>query len=111
MKPVGEPAVATRSERSRHPDRAFIGEQVIPTRTPIFALTTAFTCIVASVLLYCQGSWMWSAAFLALSTLLVAWQAHTVYTSPVLVVRDPIVTLYRSGVAAGSFALSDACSF
>jgi len=50
---------------------------------------------------------MWPAAFLALSTLLVIWQIHTVWNSPILVIRGSIITLYRRGVAAGSFVLSD----
>jgi hypothetical protein len=105
MKTVAK--VPSRTKPERYPESTLVGGNIIYPRVPIFALTTAFTCIVTACLLCLRGSWMWSAAFIALSILLVIWQIHAVCTSPLLVVCGPVVTLYRSGAAAGSFMLSD----
>jgi hypothetical protein len=44
---------------------------------------------------------------MGLADLLAVWQIHIASNAPTLVVRGLIATLYRKGVAAGSFVLSD----
>jgi hypothetical protein len=44
---------------------------------------------------------------MGLTVLLGAWQIHIASNAPTLVVRGLIATVYRKGVAAGSFVLSD----
>jgi hypothetical protein len=96
-----------RPERRLYPDSVIIGGTIVRPRAPIFALTTALTCVVSAYLLSARGSWMWSIAFISIGTMMGVWQVHIVCSLPILVVRGPVVALYRRGVRADSFALSD----
>jgi hypothetical protein len=84
-----------------------IGGTMIQSRAPIIALTTAFTFALTACLLFCRGSWLFSATFLSISVMMCLWQIRNAYDAPALVVHGPIVILYRRGITAGSFALSD----
>lgn len=90
-----------------YPDRTTIDGTIVQSRAPIFALMTALTCILSACLSALRGSWGWSATSIATSAIMGILQIHVVLNSPILVIRGPLVTLYRRGTHAGSFAVSD----
>ena len=106
MKTLSE-AVCMSRERTPHPSTDTIDGTIIQSRAPIFALTTALTCALTACLLSWRGSWLCSAAFMAISALMSLWQIRIAYDAPTVVVHSPIVILYRRGITAGSFVLSD----
>ena len=106
MKTLSE-AVCISRERTPHPSTDAIDGTIIQSRAPIFALTTAFTCALTACFLSWRGSWLCSATFMTISALMGLWQIRIAYDAPTLVVHGPIVILYRRGVTAGSFVLSD----
>jgi hypothetical protein len=100
-------AVCISRERTPHPSTDTIDGTIIQSRAPIFALMTAFTCALTACLLSWRGSWLCSAAFMSISALMGLWQIRIAYDAPTMVVHGPIVILYRRGITAGSFVLSD----
>jgi hypothetical protein len=106
MKTLSE-AVCISRERTPHPSTDTIDGTIIQSRAPIFALTTAFTCALTACFLSWRGSWLCSATFMTISALMGLWQIRIAYDAPTLVVHGPIVILYRRGITAGSFVLSD----
>jgi hypothetical protein len=106
MKTLSE-AVCISRERTPHPSTDTIDGTIIQSRAPIFALTTAFTCALTACLLSWRGSWLCSATFMSISVLMGLWQIRIAYDAPTVVVHGPIVILYRRGITAGSFVLSD----
>jgi len=106
MKTLSE-AVCISRERTPHPSTDTIDGTIIQSRAPIFALTTAFTCALTACFLSWRGSWLCSATFMTISALMGLWQIRIAYDAPTLMVHGPIVILYRRGVTAGSFVLSD----
>jgi hypothetical protein len=83
------------------------GGMLIHSRAPIFALTTALSCILTAGLLLFQCSWLWSTALAAISAWMGALQARIVLYSSILVVRAPIATLHQEGEDESIFMLSD----
>ena len=106
MKTLSE-AVCISRERTPHPSMDTIDGTVIQSRTPIFALTTAFTCALTACLLCWRGSWLCSAAFMSISALMSLWQIRIAYDTPTLVLQGQIVILYRRGITDSSLVLSD----
>src|SRR3981081_1258544 len=76
-------------------------------RAPIFAVTTALSCALTAGLLFFQGVWLWGAALTAVGAWMGVWQNTILLYSPILIVRDPIATLYQEGEDASVFKLSD----
>ena len=106
MKTLSE-AVCISRERTPHPSTDTIDGTIIQSRAPIFALTTAFTCALTACILSWRGLWLYSATFMSISALLGLWQIRIAYDALTVVVHGPIVILYRRGITAGSFVLSD----
>jgi hypothetical protein len=106
MKTLSE-AVCISRERNPHLSMDTIDGTIIQSRAPIFALTTAFTCALTACLLSWRGSWLCSAAFMSISALMGLWQIRIAYDAPTVEIHGPIVILYRRGITAGSFVLSD----
>jgi hypothetical protein len=100
-------AVCISRERTPHPSTDTIDGTIIQSRAPIFALMTAFTCALTACLLSWRGSWLCSATFMSISALMGLWQIRIANEAPTMVVHGPIVILYRRGITAGSFVLSD----
>src|SRR5882757_6306822 len=98
---------SARSTSSLTPTAHAAGGTIIHSRPPIFALTTSLSCFLIAWLFSFRSSWRWCGALMGLAGLLVVWQIHIASNAPTLVVRGLIATLYRKGVAAGSFVLSD----
>ena len=106
MKTLSE-AVCISRERTPPPSTDTIDGTIIQSRAPIFALTTAFTWGLTACLLSWRGSWLCSATFMTISALMGLWQIRIAYDAPTLEVHGPNVLLYRRGITAGSFVLSD----
>jgi hypothetical protein len=83
------------------------GETIIRSRAPILALTTALSCALTACLLLFHGAWLWGAALAAISAGMGFWHTQIVFYSPILIVRDSIVTLYQEGEDVSIFMLSD----
>jgi hypothetical protein len=83
------------------------GGTILRSRAPIFAFTAASSCALTAGLLLFRGSWLWGAALIVISGWMGYWQIRTRFYSPILIVRDPIATLYQEGEAASVFKLSD----
>jgi hypothetical protein len=83
------------------------GGTIIHSRCPVFALTTALSCVLTAGLLLFQRSWNWCGALMAIAAWMGVWQTRIVFCSPILVIHGPIATLYREGEATSIFMLSD----
>jgi|GEM_PF-5432009 len=83
------------------------GGTIIRSRCPVFALTTALSCVLTAGLLLFEGSWRWCGALAAISTWMGVWQTRILFYSPILMIRGPIATLYREGEGTSIFMLSD----
>jgi hypothetical protein len=83
------------------------GRTIIHSRCPVFALTTALSCLLTAWLLLLQGSWRWSGALTAIGIWMGIWQTRIVFNSPILVIRGLMATLYREKEDASIFMLGD----
>jgi hypothetical protein len=89
------------------PSASTDGGTIIRSRVPNFALTTALSCFLTAGLLLFQGVWLWGAALTAVGACMGFWQTRILLYAPILIVSDPIATVFQEGEDASVFKLSD----
>lgn len=80
-----------------------LGWEIIQSRAPIFAITTALGCVLAACILASRGLLEWVGALLAVAGLPGIWQRHVAWRALILVIQGQTVTHCREGEDARSY--------
>ncbi len=82
------------SEALRKP-AVMADRMIIKSRSPGFALTTAWSCGLTAVAFLFQGAWEWCVGLMVFSVSMWVWHVRIVLYSPLLTVDHAIATRYR----------------